>query len=158
MTNASVDRAGRVYEGPRDLGPGECWMCGPTDDELCRSERWRVVLNWNQDRLGKVMIALLRHEERVSDLSDAEVLDLWAVVRHVSDRLRELFEPDQLNYSFLMNLDPHAHFHVIPRYRSPREFLGTTFVDLEDGDERRLAPEVHRRLAEALRAAFERPR
>ena len=129
-------------------------MCGPSDDELYRGEHWRVVLNWNQDRLGKVMIALLRHEEAVTNLSDDEVLNLWAMVRHVTAVLRDLFEPDQFNYSFLMNLDAHAHFHVIPRYRADREFLGLTFLD-EDAGERRLDPDEHRRLAAALRAALQ---
>lgn len=141
------------YEGPRGLGPGECWMCGPSEDELFRADGWRVVLNWNQDRLGKVMIAPLRHEEDVTRLGDDEVLSLWALVRRTTAVLRALFDPDQFNYSFLMNLDPHAHLHVIPRYRTPREFLGMTFVDEEAG-EHRLSRDGHRGLAEALRAAF----
>ena len=29
----------------------------------------------------------------------------------------------------LMMVDPHVHFHVIPRYASQRDFLGLSFVD-----------------------------
>ena len=29
----------------------------------------------------------------------------------------------------LMMLDPHVHFHVLPRYGSPREFAGSTWND-----------------------------
>ena len=29
----------------------------------------------------------------------------------------------------LMMVDPHVHFHVIPRYEGPRTFAGLEFVD-----------------------------
>ncbi len=144
-----------MSKGTQRRRDSNCWMCGPSEDELLRSSDWRVVLNWNQDRLGKVMIALLRHEEDVTNLSDDEVLSLWKQVRRVTGVLRELFEPDQFNYSFLMNLDPHAHFHVIPRYRGPREFLGETFVDEAGGGERRLSEAQHLAMASRLRSALE---
>ena len=28
-----------------------------------------------------------------------------------------------------MMVDPHVHFHVLPRYESPRELAGVAFVD-----------------------------
>lgn len=37
--------------------------------------------------------------------------------------------PGPINYLALMMTDPQVHFHVLPRYASPRDAAGTTFVD-----------------------------
>ena len=34
-------------------------------------------------------------------------------------------------YLMLMMVDPHVHFHVLPRYREPRMFAGTVFEDFD---------------------------
>jgi diadenosine tetraphosphate (Ap4A) HIT family hydrolase len=128
-------------------------MCWASEYEVHRADDWRVVVNWNQDRLGKVMLASLRHVEDVTELSDGEVLGLWALVRESTQVLRDLFGPEHFDYSFLMNLDAHAHLHLIPRYEGPRTFAGREFVD-EGERERRLAPEEARELVTALREAF----
>ena len=49
----------------------------------------------------------------------------WAPAR----ALTALFEPDQVNFAFLMNVDAHVHLHVIPRYATHRHWHG---LDLED--------------------------
>jgi diadenosine tetraphosphate (Ap4A) HIT family hydrolase len=58
-----------------------------------------------------------------------EWAELFEDVRWVSDRVRHAFAPDHFNYSFLMNMDPHVHLHVIPRYVESRELAGVEFTD-----------------------------
>jgi diadenosine tetraphosphate (Ap4A) HIT family hydrolase len=96
---------------------------------FAESEHWAALLNTNQDLLGRCFLVLKRPETDVAALSDAEVTDLWALVRRVRAKLDTLWSPDHYNYAFLMNLDPQVHFHVVPRYRSERTFAGHTFVD-----------------------------
>ena len=36
----------------------------------------------------------------------------------------------KLNYLMLMMVDPHVHFHVVPRYEGVREWNGHEFVDV----------------------------
>jgi hypothetical protein len=43
--------------------------------------------------------------------------------------LRAAFDYQKVNYLALMMVDPHVHFHVIPRYSEAREFEGSTFLD-----------------------------
>lgn len=50
-------------------------------------------------------------------------------VRWVTERVQRAFEPDHVNYSFLMNLDRHVHLHVIPRYVGMRQLAGVKFAD-----------------------------
>ena len=36
---------------------------------------------------------------------------------------------ERINYLMLMMVDPHVHFHVIPRYSGSREWGGLEFAD-----------------------------
>ena len=49
--------------------------------------------------------------------------------RSIERALRAAFDYQKLNYLALMMVDPHVHFHVIPRYSEAREFEGSTFLD-----------------------------
>jgi diadenosine tetraphosphate (Ap4A) HIT family hydrolase len=95
---------------------------------LWESDRWFIVLNRNQDLLGKTMIVLKRHLERVVELT-TEWEELLVQVREVTKRVDQAFAPDHFNYSFLMNVDQHVHLHVIPRYVEAREVAGARWDD-----------------------------
>ncbi|HZU51781.1 MAG TPA: hypothetical protein VE968_07895, partial [Sphingomicrobium sp.] len=67
---------------------------------------------------------------------------------------------ERINYLMLMMLDPHVHFHVIPRYSEPRTWNGVEFVDegwpgpprLETAT--KLNPEQRQRMATDVAALF----
>jgi diadenosine tetraphosphate (Ap4A) HIT family hydrolase len=107
---------------------------------VVQSTHWAVVLNENQNLIGSVFCLLKREETDVTALTEAELNELWAVVRKVKRVLDDLFAPDHYNYAFLMNLDAQVHFHIRPRYRGKREYAGGTFVDPEFGDHYGLGP------------------
>jgi diadenosine tetraphosphate (Ap4A) HIT family hydrolase len=119
------------------------------------SESWRVVLNRNQNLLGKTMIVLRRHLEQVPELTPAEWRDLLDQLHEVTDRLVRAYRPDNFNYAFLQNVDPHVHLHVIPRYLGTREVAGLTWDDPEYPDRYR-APTAERRLETQQRDAIAR--
>ena len=131
-----------------------CPLCGAMDGELGGTAHWRVVLNWNQDRLGKCFLVLDRHEEDVCNLSPEERDDLWLCLRAVQSAIAACFRPEHFNYMFLMNQDAHTHLHVVPRYRTPRAFAGVAFpvVDTLDGGNVRLPPGAFAELASVIRA------
>jgi diadenosine tetraphosphate (Ap4A) HIT family hydrolase len=110
-----------------------CFMCrGEIETPVLReSALWLTFINRNQNLLGKTVIAAKRHEEDVSLLRDDEWRELHAEMRWVVDHIRGAFAPDHFNYSFLMNMDHHAHLHVIPRYVNDRELAGFVFSDDE---------------------------
>lgn len=107
-----------------------CSLCaadlGPL---LADSEHWRLVLNWNQDLLGKCFLASKRHVESAMLLTDVEWTELHGEARAATRRLADAFQPDHFNYVFLQNQDRHVHLHVIPRYAEPRLFDGEAFDD-----------------------------
>lgn len=96
---------------------------------IAQSPSWSVCLNRNQDLIGRCYVLLRRPETDVTAITDTELSELWGVVRVARKALDGLFEPDHYNFAFLMNVDPQVHFHIIPRYKTRREFAGGTFVD-----------------------------
>lgn len=108
-----------------------CFLCRAQFETpvIRESGLWRIVVNRNQNLLGKTIIALKRHEEDVSRLTEHEWRELLGEVQWVVERVRNAFAPDHFNYSFLMNMDHHVHLHVIPRYVESRELAGVLFTD-----------------------------
>lgn len=141
----------------------DCTLCPPTRGVVLANDFWTLVLNDNQATLGRVFFALRRHETDIARLSDPEVLSLWTFVRETKAALTSLFAPDHLNFMFLMNLTPHVHFHIFPRYAGSREFAGQTFADSRfgahyDSDESRtLSADAEEQLISTLRHALTQP-
>jgi diadenosine tetraphosphate (Ap4A) HIT family hydrolase len=91
----------------------ECALCRPQllTPVIRQSAHWRTVINRNQNLLGKLFIALLRHEESVAALTPTEWAELQDELRWATTRLGEVFAPDHFNYAFLQNHDRHVHLH-----------------------------------------------
>ena len=138
----------------------ECTLCPPRRGVVLLNDSWTLVVNDNQATLGRVFFALNRHETDAAMLSDLEVLSLWAFIRATKAALTVLFAPDHFNYMFLMNLTPHVHFHLFPRYVSTREFGGQTFADTNYGghydpdESRTLTADTEEQLISSLRHAL----
>lgn len=111
----------------------DCTLCHLTRGVVTENDHWTMVVNENQATLGRVFFALKRHETDVAALTADERESLWALLTQAKNALVNLFAPDHFNYMFLMNLDPHAHFHCFPRYAAPREFAGQTWTDDQYG-------------------------
>lgn len=94
---------------------------------------WVLAVNRNQNLLGKTMLVLRRPCSTVVGLDQAESSSLQVEIVRITSGLRSLFEPDQFNYAFLMNVDAQVHLHVIPRYASPRTWRGREFTDANWG-------------------------
>ncbi len=121
-----------------------------------RGKLWTFAVNRNQNLLGKSVLVLNRHCERVSDLTAEEWADLHRHIARVTAALDDLFAPDGYNFAFLMNLDAHVHLHAVPRYASLREWRGETYSDPYYGslfgtEERLVTEETLRALADAAK-------
>src|SRR3990167_10358193 len=91
---------------------------------------WSVQVHTNQGYLGRCIIWCKR--ENILDLADArkgEQEELFMILEKLKRALKKSFQVDWFNYAFLGNETMHLHGHVVPRYASPREFAGVTFVD-----------------------------
>lgn len=108
----------------------ECGLCDPNlGPVVAASNFWRIILNRNQNLLGKCFLALHRHLEAVPELSPTEWTDLHKQLSRTTELLTFAFSPNHFNYSFLQNQDRHIHLHIIPRYKELRRFAGVEFSD-----------------------------
>jgi diadenosine tetraphosphate (Ap4A) HIT family hydrolase len=93
-------------------------------------EHFAVFLHKNQYYLGRCYIYL--HRSNILDLHDmlpAEQKEFFHVGHDLKHALKRAFDPDKFNDASLGNEHEHLHIHIIPRYRSPRNFDGVKFTD-----------------------------
>ena len=96
---------------------------------LADYEHWTVLLRPQQVTLGALVLACQEPATRFSDISPQAFTSLAAVVADIEATLGQAFSYDKVNYLMLMMVDPHVHFHVLPRYAKAREFGGAAFAD-----------------------------
>ena len=96
---------------------------------LFHTDNWTVLVRKNQVTLGTLVLAANRNFISASELTRDELLELPDVVDRLESALSDAFGFDKINYLLLMMSDRHYHSHVVPRYESPREFIGMKWID-----------------------------
>ncbi len=96
---------------------------------IYKSKYWSLSLRPAQPTLGSCVISLNRYCEKLSDITEQESADFKEVVTYAEKALTQAFNYDKINYLMLMMVDPHLHYHVIPRYSSVREFAQLEWKD-----------------------------
>ncbi|MBL8631139.1 MAG: HIT family protein [Rhodospirillaceae bacterium] len=121
---------------------------------------WMVLVRPRQVTLGSVVIAAAHGATSFSELPPAHFSALGPAMGRVETALRTLFRCDKMNYLALMMVDPHVHFHVIPRYAQPATFAGHSFPDPfwpkppDVTQALDVSPETFKLLTEALRTTL----
>jgi diadenosine tetraphosphate (Ap4A) HIT family hydrolase len=93
-------------------------------------EHWSIFLNENQCYLGRVALVAKRKDAvDFIEMTLAEREEFFLVGSGVNCALKELFQPDLMNYASLGNSYRHLHVHFIPRYATKRIFHGMEFTD-----------------------------
>lgn len=96
---------------------------------------WDVYVNQNQGYLGRCIIWCKREEaEDMIDATEEEQKELFEIIKDLRKAVQKCFNADWFNYAFLGNQTRHLHGHFIPRYKEPKVFMGTTFIDECYGD------------------------
>jgi diadenosine tetraphosphate (Ap4A) HIT family hydrolase len=92
-------------------------------------KHWCVLLRPAQITLGSLVLAAKGEERAFSALSPQAFAELGQVVKAVEGGLSAFKPYDKINYLMLMMVDPHVHFHVVPRYARSQDFGGVDFAD-----------------------------
>ena len=90
---------------------------------------WVVLLRPAQPTLGSLVLACKEGATSLGAVSAAAYAELAVATADLEHALRLVFDYRKINYLALMMVDPHVHFHVIPRYSEPRTFDGATCPD-----------------------------
>jgi diadenosine tetraphosphate (Ap4A) HIT family hydrolase len=111
MTNATIQKFGYPGTLLREL------------------EHWVIMLRPAQVTLGSLVLAAKSDATAYSGLSAAAFAEQRIAVALSERALAAFCQYDRINYLMLMMVDPHVHFHVIPRYDGERVFAGIAFAD-----------------------------
>jgi diadenosine tetraphosphate (Ap4A) HIT family hydrolase len=90
---------------------------------------WCVLVRPAQATLGALVLGAKGEARSLAALPQEAFAELAMVTRHIEIGLSEFRPFDRLNYLMLMMVDPHVHFHVLPRYRAMQEWNGLAFPD-----------------------------
>lgn len=90
---------------------------------------WVVLLRPAQPTLGSLVLAAKSDATAFGALPPEAHAELASITADIESALTAAISYDRINYLMLMMVDPHVHFHVIPRYDGTRERDG---VDLPD--------------------------
>src|SRR5438045_2632082 len=77
---------------------------------------WVVLLRPVQPTLGSLVLACKEDANSLGAVSATAYAELSVATAELERALRGAFDYQKLNYLALMMVDPHVHFHVIPRY------------------------------------------
>lgn len=96
---------------------------------LAEYDHWVVLLRPKQVTLGALVLACKDPATAFSHIDQAAFVELRTATGDIEEALGKAFDFDKINYLMLMMVDPHVHFHVIPRYSSAKTFEDVSFVD-----------------------------
>jgi diadenosine tetraphosphate (Ap4A) HIT family hydrolase len=92
-------------------------------------DEWVVLLRPQQPTLGSLVLAAKSDATAFGDLSPAAFAELAKVTADIETALKSAVAYERINYLMLMMVDPHVHFHVIPRYSGERQAYGLSIAD-----------------------------
>lgn len=92
-------------------------------------EHWVVLLRPAQPTLGALVLAAKSDATAFGDLSAAAHAELKVATSAIEAALGKAVGYSKINYLMLMMVDPHVHFHVLPRYDGERSGAGLTVAD-----------------------------
>ncbi len=96
---------------------------------VAETAHWWVLTRPRQVTLGSLVLVCKQTVTAFGDVSAAGFTDLHTVIARAEKVLQGFVAYERINYLMLMMVDPDVHFHVIPRYRTAREYAG---LDLPD--------------------------
>jgi len=96
---------------------------------IAEYEHWVVLLRPAQPTLGSLILAAKGEAKSFGELPAGAFAELQQAVADIEAALAAAVRFEKINYLMLMMVDPHVHFHVIPRYEGEREACGVVVRD-----------------------------
>jgi len=92
-------------------------------------EHWLVLVRPAQVTLGSLVLAARSDATAYCELPRQAFAEQADAIAAIETGLAAFCGYERINYLMLMMVDPHVHFHVIPRYSGKREWNGLGLAD-----------------------------
>lgn len=93
-------------------------------------DHWVILLRPAQVTLGSLVLAAKSDATAYSQLPRDAFTEQATVISAIEHALARFVGYERINYLMMMMVDPHVHFHVIPRYAEARHWGKVDFPDL----------------------------
>lgn len=115
-------------EGP-EMTNATAVKFGYPETLLVEGEHWAILLRPAQVTLGALILVNKGEETRYGDLPAGAFAEQGRIVAAIEQVLQKFSRYEKINYLMLMMVDPHVHFHIIPRYAGARGWDHVQFSD-----------------------------
>ncbi len=103
-----------------------CVFCNSVGGELLwQNDLCRIVMVEDASYVGFCRVILNKHVKEMTDLTEAERVNIMHITFTVEKVLRDVLQPTKINLASLGNKTPHIHWHVIPRFENDAHFPET---------------------------------
>ncbi len=96
--------------------------------EICELDHAIIYLNRDQKHKGRLIVCFKEHKTEYFQLTDEENAGFFKDMSLATKALDELYHPDKINYATFGDLMPHAHMHIVPKYKDGLQW-GAPFRD-----------------------------
>jgi len=96
---------------------------------IAEYDHWLVLLRPQAPTLASLVLAARGDWTGYGELPGEAFAEQARVVADIEAVLHKAVDYERINYLMLMMVDPHVHFHVIPRYQGQRQWAGVTYGD-----------------------------
>jgi len=96
---------------------------------LVEGRHWVLLARPAQVTLGSMVLCSTSEATAYGALPAEAFVEQGRMIAAAEEALRQFVSYERINYLMLMMVDPHVHFHVIPRYSTPRQFDRIVFRD-----------------------------
>ena len=100
----------------------KCGLCyavkNKTPNRIYELRSGVAFVSFDQKYEGWCVLAFKKHVQDMRELSKEDYKDFWDDVKILANAIEKAFSCDKINYAVLMNVSPHLHCHIIPRYKS----------------------------------------
>lgn len=90
---------------------------------------WVLLVRPAQPTLGSLILAAKSEATAFGELPAGAHAELQPITSAIEAVLGQIIGYERINYLMLMMVDPHVHFHVIPRYDGDRRLGNLVIAD-----------------------------
>ncbi len=102
---------------------------GYAETLLREYDHWVLLVRPQQITAGSLILAAKGGTTAYGELPPEAFAEQGRIVAETEAMLRRAVDYERINYLMLMMVDPHVHFHVIPRYHGIRSLAGLELAD-----------------------------
>ena len=118
------------YERPKAVSMNDTiYKFGYPASLIHEYQHWVVLLRPQQVTLGSLVLAAKAEVTHYHALPAEAFSEMQRVVTDIETTLATVVGYERMNYLMLMMVDPHVHYHVLPRYNGSRVFDEANFPD-----------------------------